>query len=63
MTDASRKAKERASRKAKGEVRVEAWLPKAVVSGMDKRVSSFRGDGAFGRSEAIEDALRDWLGE
>lgn len=60
MTDASRKAKERASRKAKGQVRIEIWLPKNLVFRVDKILSD-NGPRRYGRSEVVEEALEEWM--
>jgi len=58
MTDASRKAKERASRKAKGEKRVELWLEPLQLEILD----FLRKKNARNASEVVSVLLfHEWL--
>lgn len=54
MTDASRKAKERASRKAKGEKRVEVWLGPNEL----KRIDDYAAEMGKTRQQAIIEFIR-----
>lgn len=56
---AEEKRKERADRKAKGEKRLEVWLPQGLVSQIDKHCAAV--PFPYGRSELLEDALTYWL--